>query len=55
MLAGGDERRDPGADTTFDSSADARGELVDVALRFNSGRVTTAVAADVTPGDETGY
>jgi hypothetical protein len=45
MLAGGEPRRDPGADnTTLDSIADARGVDVDVALRFRSGRVTTVAA-----------
>jgi len=45
MLGGGEPQRDPGADTTFDNSAEARGADVEVALLLSSGLVTTVAAA----------
>lgn len=45
ILAGGEPQRDPGADTTFDNNAEARGADVEVALLLSSGLVTTVAAA----------
>jgi hypothetical protein len=44
MLIGEEQRREPGEDTTLDSSVDARDADVVVALRLSSGRVTFAAA-----------
>jgi hypothetical protein len=45
MLAVGEQRRVPGEDTTLERSAEARAvDVVVVALRLSSGRVTVAAA-----------